>query len=98
MFPSFGRTGLNLRHRLVPSHPLVRPILECLEDRCLLSGAYLQTNLVSDLPGVANATDPNLSNPWGIVASATSPFWIADNATGLSTLYNGLGAVQSLVV
>jgi uncharacterized protein (TIGR03118 family) len=98
MFTRFGRAVGNLRHRLVPPHHLVRPILECLEDRCLLSGAYLQTNLVSDLPGVANATDPNLSNPWGIVASTKSPFWIADNATGLSTVYNGSGAVQSLVV
>jgi uncharacterized protein (TIGR03118 family) len=75
-----------------------RPSLEVLERRCLLSGAYLQTNLVSDLPGVARTTDANLRNPWGIVASATSPFWIADNATGVSTLYNGSGVAQSLVV
>jgi uncharacterized protein (TIGR03118 family) len=63
-----------------------------------LSGAYLQTNLVSDLPGVANTTDPNLVNPWGIVASSGSPFWINDNGAGLSTLYNGSGTPQSLVV
>jgi uncharacterized protein (TIGR03118 family) len=53
---------------------------------------------VSDLPGVAPVTDPNLVNPWGLIASATSPWWVADNGPGLSTLYNGSGARQTLVV
>jgi len=48
---------------------------------------YLQTNLVSDLPGIAQLQDPNLVNPWGISFSTTSPFWVSDNGTGLSTLY-----------
>lgn len=51
----------------------------------------LQTNLVSDIPGMAAVTDPNLVNPWGITASATSPIWIADNGSGLATVYNGSG-------
>jgi uncharacterized protein (TIGR03118 family) len=68
-----------------------RPRLEALEDRCVLSGNVLQTNLVSDLPGVANVTDPNLVNAWGIAESGTSPFWIADNNAGASTLYNTQG-------
>src|ERR1700680_1723150 len=59
---------------------------------------YLQTNLTSDLPGVAANQDPNLANPWGIAFSPTSPFWISDNHTGLSTLYNGAGKPLSLVV
>jgi uncharacterized protein (TIGR03118 family) len=50
-------------------------------------GTVLQTNLVSDLPGVAAVTDPNLQNPWGISESTGSPFWISDNNSGLSTLY-----------
>src|SRR3954471_7261809 len=50
-------------------------------------GSYAQTNLVSNIPGLAAFTDPNLVNPWGIAASATSPFWISDNGTGVSTLY-----------
>lgn len=54
-------------------------------------GFYQQTNLVSDVPGVARVTDPHLVNAWGIVHSATSPFWISDNGTGVSTLYNGAG-------
>jgi uncharacterized protein (TIGR03118 family) len=98
MFTVFGRTGSNSKRRPSPSRRYARPTLECLEDRRLLSGAYLQTNLVSNLPGVAPNTDPNLTNAWGIVASSTSPFWVADNGSGLSTLYNGSGTPQSLVV
>ena len=59
---------------------------------------YLQTNLVSDIPGLALATDPNLQNPWGIASSATSPLWVADNRTGVATLYNGDGVANALVV
>jgi uncharacterized protein (TIGR03118 family) len=98
MFAFFGRAEQNPRQRLSASCHRARPALERLEDRCLLNGAFLETNLVSDLPGVASTTDPNLSNPWGIVAGGSGPFWIADNATGLSTLYNGSGVTQSLVV
>ena len=62
-----------------------------------LSG-FSETNLVSDIPGLASVTDPNLKNPWGVAFSPTSPFWIADNGAGVSTLYNGAGAIQPLVV
>ncbi|HMG74925.1 MAG TPA: TIGR03118 family protein [Pyrinomonadaceae bacterium] len=51
--------------------------------------AYRQTNFVSDLPGFAGIQDPLLVNPWGISATASSPFWIADNGTSSSTLYRG---------
>ena len=54
-------------------------------------GFYQQTNLVSDIAGVALFTDTNLVNPWGLSHSATSPWWISDNGTGLATLYNGQG-------
>src|SRR5438105_1751103 len=50
---------------------------------------YQQHNLVSDVAGVADHTDPNLVNAWGIAFNPTGPVWIADNGTGLSTLYNG---------
>ncbi|HZM86880.1 MAG TPA: TIGR03118 family protein [Blastocatellia bacterium] len=59
---------------------------------------YQQTNLVSDVPGLAATTDPNLVNPWGLARSGGSPWWVADNGTGLSTLYNGAGAIVPLVV
>src|ERR1700745_774088 len=59
---------------------------------------YTQTNLVSNTSGVAPVTDPQLVNPWGISRTSGSPWWISDNATGLSTLYNGAGAINPLVV
>ena len=59
---------------------------------------YKQTNLVSDMEGVAAVTDPNLVNPWGLARSSTSPWWVSDNGTGLSTLYSGTGTPASLVV
>jgi hypothetical protein len=67
---------------------------------CWLPAANLfaQHNLVSDLQGSADRVDPALVNPWGIVASPTSPFWLSDNASGLSTLYNGSGGPIALKV
>jgi len=59
---------------------------------------YNQTNLVSNTSGVAAVTDPQLINPWGISRGSGSPWWISDNATGFSTLYNGAGTKQSLIV
>lgn len=59
---------------------------------------YLQTNLVSDVAGVAANTDPNLVNPWGLSVSPTGAWWVSDNGTGLTTLYDGTGAIQTLVV
>ena len=60
--------------------------------------AFQKSNLVSDISGLAANTDTNLVNPWGITSSSTSPFWVADNGKGLSTVYNGTGTLQSLVV
>jgi uncharacterized protein (TIGR03118 family) len=53
--------------------------------------AVRQTNLVSDVSGTAPTTDSHLVNAWGIARSATSPFWVANNHSGTSTLYNGSG-------
>jgi uncharacterized protein (TIGR03118 family) len=62
------------------------------------TAGYVQTNLVSDIPGLAAHIDPDLVNPWGITSSPTSPFWVSDNGMGLATLYNGAGVKQGLVV
>lgn len=63
---------------------------------------YAQTNLVSDIAGLADLTDPNLVNAWGISAGPTTPFWISDNGTGLATVYNvsnpGSPAIVPIVV
>jgi uncharacterized protein (TIGR03118 family) len=50
---------------------------------------YKQRNLVSDIPGVARITDPNLINPWGMSAGPATPVWVSDNGTDVSTLYSG---------
>ncbi len=64
----------------------------------LSAAEFTQINLVANTPGLAANTDPNLVNPWGVSSSATGPFWVSDQGTGLSTLYNQTGAPQSLVV
>ena len=59
---------------------------------------YQVTILVSNEAGEAPVVDPKLVNAWGIAANATSPWWVADNGTGYSTLYTGAGAKVSLEV
>jgi uncharacterized protein (TIGR03118 family) len=60
---------------------------------------YEQTNLVSDIAGMAPTFDPNLKNPWGLTRSSTtparpgSPWWVGNNNSGTSTLYTGAGAI-----
>ena len=90
-----------------------RPGIEALEARLVLSSSgntlYLQSNLVSDIQGMAQFTDPNLKDPWGISFSATSPFWISDqasnfqnvstkNSSPVSTLHSGSGSPVPLIV
>ena len=54
-------------------------------------GSFRQTNLVSDIAGLAPLTDPSLKNPWGLSSSSGSPIWVSDNNAGVTTLYNGAG-------
>jgi uncharacterized protein (TIGR03118 family) len=58
----------------------------------LAFGQYIRADLVTD------ATDSDLVNGWGLTRSGGSPFWVSDNGTGKSTLYNGAGQKQGLVV
>ncbi len=89
--------------RIVVINPIVRTSLAVL---CLLAFSnfgmaqqYQQTNLVSDIQGLAPTNDSHLLNPWGLISSSTSPWWVADNNGGVSTLYNGnTGAIVPLVV
>jgi uncharacterized protein (TIGR03118 family) len=58
-----------------------------------------QTNLVSNVPGAAAHTDPNLVNAWGLSSSSSSPIWVSDNGADVATLYNGTtGVAVPLVV
>ena len=60
---------------------------------------YSQHNLVSDIAGLADHTDPNLVNAWGLDAGPTTPWWISDNGTGKATLYNvSSGAITIFTV
>jgi uncharacterized protein (TIGR03118 family) len=61
--------------------------VECLEDRCLLSSGFVQTALVSDIPGLAPHTDPALLNPWGFTVSSHGNFLISDNNGGNAALF-----------
>ena len=59
-------------------------------------GTYAVTPLVSDVPGAAAVTDGNLVNAWGLARSATSPWWVSDNETMRTTVYNASGVLQSI--
>jgi uncharacterized protein (TIGR03118 family) len=60
---------------------------------------YKLTNLDSNQAGKAfRPPDPLLVNAWGLARAATSPWWVADNMSGWSTLYNGAGIKQGLNV
>ena len=67
-------------------------------DGGIAARSYVQSNLVSDLPGLAMHTDPNLRNPWGTSVGPGSPIWVSDNAAGVTTLYDGAGNARPLVV
>jgi uncharacterized protein (TIGR03118 family) len=68
-----------------------------------LAQHYIRTDLVADIAATSPNTlniplDPSLINAWGIARGSNNPFWVADNGTGLSTLYNGAGVKNGLVV
>src|SRR5205807_9051672 len=86
-----SRTAPDRQHRY-------RPVLENLEERCVLSAGFAQVNLASDLPGLARIVDPNLINPWGLAFSPTGPFWFANNGSGVSDLLDGRGQAVPLTV
>jgi uncharacterized protein (TIGR03118 family) len=73
-------------------HVRITAVATCLGLGLLMASAkapaqYAITNLVSNQVGQAPTIDPLLANPWGLARSATSPWWISDNDTGWSTLY-----------
>jgi len=68
------------------------------EGASLSTGGYKVVPLVSDGYTATPHVDPHLVNGWGLVSSATSPWWVANNGTGTSTLYDGQGAPRALVV
>src|SRR5207302_1808541 len=67
---------------------------EPLEPRRLFASIFTQTNLVSDGFVTAAHTDTDLKNPWGVSFSSSGPFWISDNGTSKTTVYDSTGAKQ----
>ena len=59
---------------------------------------YNEVKLVSNRVGMAAATDKFLVNPWGLARTSGSPWWVSDNGTGFSSLYNGAGTIIPLDV
>ena len=59
---------------------------------------YKLTRLISDKPGVGQQQDTNLVNAWGLVSGPTTPWWVANNHSNTSTLYDGNGNPIPLVV
>jgi uncharacterized protein (TIGR03118 family) len=59
---------------------------------------YQVTNLVSNQIGGAKHVDPLLVNAWGLVYGPGGPWWVSDQGSGWSTLYNGVGKAKSLKV
>jgi uncharacterized protein (TIGR03118 family) len=74
------------------------PVLAAGPAPCRAGTMYLQTNLVSDISGLAAHTDSALKNPWGISFAPDGPFWVSDERTGLVTLYDGGGNKRGLSV
>jgi uncharacterized protein (TIGR03118 family) len=77
---------------------LILPTVTFAQANANVKNIYQQTNLVSNKAGEAPVTDPNLDNAWGLAAGPTTPWWVNDNDTGLSTLYNAQGQIVPLVV
>src|SRR6516165_4633201 len=63
--------------------------VEFLEARCVLSAGpgFVETNLVSDIPGLAAHTDPAVINPWGFTESPRGDFFVSNNGTGTAALF-----------
>jgi uncharacterized protein (TIGR03118 family) len=94
----FNREGTTMRHL----HGLLLAVsvglgLSVSMANATVMAPYFQTNLVSDISGLARVTDTNLQNPWGVSESAVSPLWISDQAASVATLYtvNGLTATPA---
>ncbi|MBS0430992.1 MAG: TIGR03118 family protein, partial [Proteobacteria bacterium] len=91
---ALARRGVPLALALV----CCAPAFAAPSDLTVSGFRYQQHNLVSDGAVPADHVDPNLVNPWGIAFNPFAAVWVSDNGTGLSTLYDGAGVPQSLVV
>jgi uncharacterized protein (TIGR03118 family) len=63
-----------------------------------LAQHYMQADLTSDQSAIASHIDAHLVNPWGVARGGGSAWFVADNATGLATVYDSVGTVEPLVL
>ena len=86
---------------LVRRAVLASVTLALLSPASLIAQHYQRTDLTADSsavsPSAANI-DPNLVNAWGLSRASGSPWWVSDNGSGVSRLYNATGMPQSLIV
>ena len=78
------------------SNRVANAALFLLTSSAVFAQHYTQTNLQASTSGVAEQTDNQLVNSWGLARASGGVWWVADEATGLATLYNGPGDKQSL--
>jgi uncharacterized protein (TIGR03118 family) len=92
LFPALRPRSLARR---TPRRTPYRPQVDPLEQRCLLDAdlGFVQTNLVSNLPGVAAHTDPDLTNPWSFSETPSGQFRVSANGAGNAPLINAEGHV-----
>src|SRR5271165_119685 len=62
------------------------------------TNAYIQHNLVPDVPGLADVTDPNLVDPWGMSFSTSSPYWITNHGKGNTTVYTNSNTTTGVAI
>jgi uncharacterized protein (TIGR03118 family) len=70
----------------------------CASEKLAEAANYTQTDLVSDIKGLATITDPELRNPWGVSFRDASPFWVSNQGTSTSTLYSVTGSTSVMKV
>ena len=90
------RPSLNRSFALLAS--LVSAAVLCPAFQAPAAAQYLVTNLDSNLTNAVHMNDKDLINAWGVAYFPGAPFWVSDEGTGKSTLYDGSGNKQALVV
>jgi hypothetical protein len=78
--------------------PITSPAFDALKAQAqghvAIEGTVTQTNIVSDLPGQASATDPHLKNAWGLAFNPSGPAWVSANGNGTSQVYDSSGNLK----
>jgi uncharacterized protein (TIGR03118 family) len=89
MFTSWLKSQQTQHARRKAAHSSRRLRLEPLEQRCVLSAnpAFIETNLVSDIPGLAPHTDPAVVNPWGFTETPRGQFFLSNNGSGTAAVF-----------